>query len=262
MKPKRLVSLLGMTSYLALLSLYLGGCGTAPKPVYPDGSARTPANDPQRIQAFQERVTQDRALLSENNLLKAQVDALRDKLNEMTTIVRDALLLPPAQPQPLKPSAPAASPAPGGVTLPAPSAPAAGVLQPAPANTNTLPAQSVEPTKAGVVLRVFHPFARTDFMPSDELAQLLRAQMRQAESIEVRGMTDSFVINPVDRMIALERAVKARSWLVAQGAAPGKIRTRYFSAGNFLAENRTAEGRALNRRVEVELRSQQLASAQ
>jgi outer membrane protein OmpA-like peptidoglycan-associated protein len=258
MKLKHIVSLLGLTSYLALLSLYLGGCGTAPKPVYPDGSARTPANDPQRVQALQERVSQDRALLSENNLLKAQVDALRDKLNEMTTIVREALLLPPPQPQPLKPTAPSVSPPPAGTLPTAPALPAAGPA--APAGVSALPAPSVQPIATGIVFRVFHPFARTEFTPSDELARLLREQLQVAQSIEVRGMTDSFVINPVDRMIALERAVNARNWLLAQGAEPSKIRTRYFSAGNFLTENRTADGRALNRRVEVELRGQQLAA--
>jgi OmpA family len=223
-------------------AVLLSACSSPPKPAVPDGSGRVMANDPSRVQALQDRVSQDRVLLTENNLLKAQVEILSFKLNEMVTIVREALLLPP--PAVAKPVAP-----PPGVvpqTLPG---------TPRPISMSDLPNNTVQVTSSGVVIRVFHPWAKTDFQPTDEVAQALRANTRDARTIEVRGMTDSPTINPVDRLIAMERAEKARNWLIQNGVDSAKIRTRYFSAGNFLSDNKTEQGRALNRRVEVDART-------
>jgi outer membrane protein OmpA-like peptidoglycan-associated protein len=110
-------------------------------------------------------------------------------------------------------------------------------------------------TASGVVIRVFHPWAKTEFEPNDAVAQALRDSTRSARTIEVRGMTDSPTVNAVDRIIATERADKARNWLIQNGVESTKIRTKYFSAGNFIAENKTEQGRALNRRVEIDARN-------
>jgi outer membrane protein OmpA-like peptidoglycan-associated protein len=113
-------------------------------------------------------------------------------------------------------------------------------------------------TTAGAVIRVFYPFARTEFEPSEQVAQALRTSARDAESIEVRGYTDGNVPNVADRRIAIQRADRARAWLVSIGVDPSKVHTRYFTAGNFLAENETAAGRSMNRRVEIDVHSQAL----
>jgi hypothetical protein len=218
----------------SVVLLSLAACGSPVKPVNPDGGSRVPANDPARVQALQERVALDRALLSENNLLKAQVTVLQQKLIEMTGIVRDSLALPP--PAPAKPPAPVVAP-----ERPQSAAPQLG-------------SHAFKAMPNGVMIRVFHPFAKTDFEPSEATAQAIRDNARQAVSIEVRGMTDSPSINAVDKMIAIERAEKARSWLIQNGVSASKIRTRYYSAGQFIADNRTEEGRALNRRVELDMR--------
>lgn len=255
MKVKRAMSLGGLTVCMVGAVLTLGGCSSVPKPAEADGSSRVPANDPERVQSLQQRVAADRALLTENNLLRAQVDVLQQKLTEMTNIVREALLLPPAA------SSPQAAPAP---LTPAPAAP---VAQPsrqsmvAPA-LPTLPLHAYSTNASGVVIRVFHPFARTEFEPSEEVAHALRAGARGAERIEVRGHTDSTAVNPIDKLIAIERAEKARTWLINNGADAAKIRTRYFTAGHFLTENRTEQGRSLNRRVEIDIRNPQLNSSQ
>ena len=222
-------------------------CSSPPKPAVPDGSSRVQVNDPSRVQAFQERTAQDRALLTENNLLKAQIQVLNLKLNEMVTIVREALVLPaPAAPAAAMPVNPV-SPPPGPVPQQVP-----GSLKPVAANA--MPEHSFKVTSGGFVIRVFHPWAKTDFEPSDAVARALRQNTLGARTIEVRGMTDSPVANPMDRMIAMERAEKARNWLIANGADASNIRTRYFSAGHFMSENKTEQGRSLNRRVEVDFR--------
>lgn len=221
---------------ISAVVVLLAACGSPPKPVIPDGGSRVPANDPVRVQALQDRTASDRVLLSENNLLKAQVTVLQQKLNEMTTIVRDALVLPPPMPTPVKPPDPVAAPA--ALKSAAPQ----------------LLLHAFKQTSDGVVIRVFHPFAKTDFEPGELTAKALRDGARYASSIEVRGMTDSPVVNPIDKRIAKKRAEKARIWLVENGVNPSLIRVRYFSAGQFIADNSTESGRALNRRVEVDIR--------
>ncbi len=221
---------------ISAVVVLLAACGSPPKPVIPDGGSRVPANDPVRVQALQDRTVSDRVLLSENNLLKAQVTVLQQKLNEMTTIVRDALVLPPPMPTPVKPPDPVAAPA--ALKSAAPQ----------------LLLHAFKQTSDGVVIRVFHPFAKTDFEPGELTAKALRDGARNASSIEVRGMTDSSVMNPIDKRIAKKRAEKARIWLVENGVNPSLIRVRYFSAGQFIADNSTESGRALNRRVEVDIR--------
>jgi outer membrane protein OmpA-like peptidoglycan-associated protein len=223
-------------------AVLLAACSSTPKPHTPDGSNRVNANDPSRVQALQDRVAQDRVLLTENNLLKAQVEVLNLKLNEMVTIVREALVLPP--PAPVKQVAPSAVNEPQATPIKSSGIP---VID--------LPSNAYKVTSSGVVIRVFHPFAKTDFEPSEGTAQALRETTRSARTIEVRGMTDSPVVNSIDRLIAIERAEKARNWLIQNGVDSAKIRTKYFSAGNFISDNKTEQGRALNRRVEVDVRN-------
>lgn len=243
MKIKRAMSLAGFSLCVVGAAVQMGGCSSVPKPAEADGSSRVPANDATRVQTLQQRVNADRQLLSDNNLLRAQVDVLQAKLNEMTAIVREVLTLPPApRPQPV----PAPVPTP-------PEAPARSMAAP------DLPALAYTTNSSGVVIRVFHPFARTEFEPSEQVAQALRSSVRGAEQIEVSGHTDSNVVNPIDKLIAIERAEKARTWLINNGAEAAKIRTKYFTAGNFLVENRTPQGRSVNRRVEIDIRNQQLA---
>jgi OmpA family len=231
--------------FLVCTAVFLAACSSTPtKPAMPDGGSRVAANDPERVKALQDRVATDRALLSENNLLKAQVTVLQLKLNEMTSIVREALVLPPA---------PAAVPAPAAPPAVAPMVPQS--------TAPSLPSHAFKQTPDGVVIRVFHPFAKTDFEPSEIAAQTLRQSARNAQSIEVRGMTDSPVVNNIDKMIAIERAEKARIWLIDNGVSASKIRVRYFSAGQFLADNRTEAGRALNRRVEVDIRKSAMVAS-
>lgn len=247
MRTQRALSVAGCSLCIATAALLMGGCSSVPTPAEADGSSRVPANDPERVQALQQRVHADRALLTENNLLRAQVDALQAKLAEMTTIVRDALMLPPAAKAP--------------TSLAPNSVPLASALAPQAMAVPGLPTYVYSAHAAGVVIRVFHPFAHTAFEPSEQVTQALRASVRGADLIEVRGYTDSNVLNPHDQQIAIARAEKARHWLIDNGADPARIHTQHFAAGHFLTDNRSPQGRSLNRRVEVDIRSQQLAGS-
>jgi outer membrane protein OmpA-like peptidoglycan-associated protein len=239
----------GRFSLIALASL-LVSCSSVPKPAVPDGSARKPVNDTARLTAFKESVAQDRTTLTENNLLRAHVDMLRAQIDELRTIVREALLLPPAAPV----NAPAAS----GPVAPLVVKPAAQTNsfepQAGPALVDALPSHVFETSSTGVVIRVFHGFAQTQFKPNEQVAMLLKHYSTSADAILIRAMTDSAVINPGDRAVASARAARAFNWLVSNGTKPSRIRSEYFTAGHFLVDNSSRDGRALNRRVEIEFR--------
>ncbi|RZI60595.1 MAG: hypothetical protein EOP14_00525 [Pseudomonas sp.] len=252
MKIEHAIKLVGFSLCLAGSVAQMSGCSSVPKPAEADGSSRVPANDPTRVQAFQQQVTQDREMLTENNLLKAQLATMQQKLSELTTVLREAVLLPQASPRP--PVAPTITPSQIPQSAPAPATSGSQqskVVAP-------LPQHAYRTTQFGVVIRVFHPFARTDFEPTEAAAQALRVKVRGAEAIEVRGYTDSNVVNPIDKLIAIERAQKARTWLINNGAEPAVITTKSFTAGQFMADNRTQQGRSLNRRVEIDIRNPKL----
>lgn len=119
--------------------------------------------------------------------------------------------------------------------------------------------QNLVTEAASVTLRVKFGFASIDFKPSDDLARVLVPAAKSADRINLRGFTDSTVINEENKRIALARAHAARRYLIAQGVGAKKIRTLYNSAGGFVANNNTSEGRAKNRRVEIELMNTKLA---
>ena len=82
----------------------------------------------------------------------------------------------------------------------------------------------------------------------------LGAAARAANRIYLHGHTDAFVASSQGTDLAIRRAVSVRQLLVAQAVNPARIRLFYRGAGNFLANNSMAAGKAQNRRVEIELR--------
>ena len=50
-----------------------------------------------------------------------------------------------------------------------------------------------------------------------------------------------------------DRAAAVRDYLVAAGVDPARIRATYQPAGDHVADNVSAGGRGLNRRVEIEM---------
>ncbi len=77
---------------------------------------------------------------------------------------------------------------------------------------------------------------------------------RSANRIYLHGHTDDFVASESGTELAIRRAVEVRRLLITLSVEPQRIRLFYRGAGNFVANNSTPEGRAFNRRVEIELR--------
>lgn len=252
------VPLIKSTARLPLLTVLaaavlLASCASPPVPVVPDGSSRVTVNDPARIAAIQQKVTEDRTALTESNVIKAQFDDMRNQINAMRDLLRSALSLPPL-------AAPVAAPAPP-VFLEQKNKGKPGV-PPSPdaqeITTSGMPARSYEIVEGGAVVRVFYAYGKTQFSPTDEVSRILLESAKTAKSIEIRGLTDNNKVNNADREIARARAVNAWRWLVARGVDPVVILTRYQSAGNYLVANNTPAGRAMNRRAEIEMRGDAL----
>ncbi len=89
-------------------------------------------------------------------------------------------------------------------------------------------------------------------IPPDVTAALVE-DAKASPLILLRGRTDGASDAPAESRIARERAAAVRDYLVAAGVDPARIRATYQPAGDHVADNASASGRGLNRRVEIEL---------
>lgn len=113
-------------------------------------------------------------------------------------------------------------------------------------------AESRMVTAAAAIVRINFPTSGTTFKPNNEIARILIASGKSAEWVNIHGRTDSKIAGDLDAKIALARALAARTFLVDNGVSPDKIRVFSRADGEFVAPNSTKEGRALNRRVDIE----------
>lgn len=89
-------------------------------------------------------------------------------------------------------------------------------------------------------------------IPPDAAAALIEAA-KAAPLVLLRGRTDGSSDAPAESRIARDRAAAVRDHLVAAGVDPARIRATYQPTGDHVADNASAGGRSLNRRVEIEL---------
>ncbi len=69
--------------------------------------------------------------------------------------------------------------------------------------------------------------------------------------VEIRGHTDSIGSKKANQKLSQERAESVKEYLVARGIDPSRLRAVGFGEEDPIADNKSAEGRALNRRVEL-----------
>jgi OOP family OmpA-OmpF porin len=73
------------------------------------------------------------------------------------------------------------------------------------------------------------------------------------EVIIIVGHTDSTGNAAANQRLSVQRAEAAKAYLVSKGIERNRIYTEGKGATQPVADNRTAEGRAKNRRIEVEV---------
>ena len=106
---------------------------------------------------------------------------------------------------------------------------------------------------ATAIIHVNFAPGQTAFKPGEAVKRVLASAAKLADHVILHGRTDARVAGPHDAGIALGRALSARKYLVENGVEADKITVNSRADGDFVAPGGTKEGRALNRRVEIEL---------
>ncbi len=143
--------------------------------------------------------------------------------------------------------APAPAPAPQAAPAPAP-APRAAAPAPAPA-----PAAAAKVTYAA---DAFFDFDKSVLKPEgkaklDDLVGKVKAI--SLEVIIAVGHTDSVGTDAYNQKLSVRRAEAVKAYLVSKGIEKNRIYTEGKGEKQPVADNRTKEGRAKNRRVEIEV---------
>ncbi len=154
---------------------------------------------------------------------------------DKSALPREVCEPPPPPPPPAPRAAPPAPPAPP----PPPPAPAAPAVEKV-----TLQADALFDFDKYVV----KPEAREKL---DELVSKLAGV--QLEVIIATGHTDSIGTDEYNDKLSVRRAEAIKAYLVGKGIEPNRIYTEGKGKRQPVADNKTAEGRAKNRRVEIEV---------
>lgn len=135
-----------------------------------------------------------------------------------------------------------------------PETPEPRAAQPAPA---PMPTPTPSPVAERIVLRgVNFDFDKSAIRPDaavilDEAIRILadRSEVR----LRVEGHTDWTGTDAYNQGLSERRASSVRDYLVAHGIDAGRLTTAGFGESQPIATNETREGRALNRRVELNI---------
>ena len=107
--------------------------------------------------------------------------------------------------------------------------------------------------QANRVVTVRFDFGSTRVVIPPDVTETLVEDAKASPLVMLRGRTDGSSDAPAESRIARDRAAAVRDYLVAAGVDPARIRATYQPAGDHVADNASAGGRGLNRRVEIEL---------
>ena len=145
----------------------------------------------------------------------------------------------------------AAAPAPAPAAAPAPAPAAAPARAPAPA-----PAPAPAATKVTYAADAFFDFDKAVLKPEgkaklDDLAG--KVQGINLEVVIAVGHTDSTGAAAYNQSLSVRRAEAVKAYLVSKGIESNRIYTEGKGLTQPVADNATREGRAKNRRVEIEV---------
>jgi OOP family OmpA-OmpF porin len=143
-------------------------------------------------------------------------------------------------------------PAPAPVVAPAP--PPAPVAQPAPAAPVVAPQPTTE--KVTFAADAFFDFNKSTLKPEGKakLDDLVSKMGGIAlEVIIAVGHTDSVGGDAYNQKLSVQRSEAVKAYLVGKGVEKNRVYTEGKGKKQPVADNKTAEGRAKNRRVEIEV---------
>jgi OmpA-OmpF porin, OOP family len=147
-----------------------------------------------------------------------------------------------------------------GALVAAAPAPAPAVAAPAPAPAQAAkPAPAPQPpaaTKVTYAADAFFDFDKAVLKPEgkaklDDLVQKVKGI--NLEVIIAVGHTDSIGTVKYNQRLSVRRAEAVKAYLVSKGIEKNRVYTEGKGESQPVADNKTAEGRAKNRRVEIEV---------
>jgi OOP family OmpA-OmpF porin len=162
----------------------------------------------------------------------------------------DGALVPPPPPAPRAAPAPAPAPAPAVAPRAAP-APA-----PAPAPRAAPAPQPPAATKVTYAADAFFDFNKAVIKAEgkaklDDLVDKVKGV--NLEVIIAVGHTDAVGADAYNQALSVKRAEAVKAYLVSKGIEKNRVYTEGKGEKQPVADNKTAEGRAKNRRVEIEV---------
>jgi outer membrane protein OmpA-like peptidoglycan-associated protein len=120
------------------------------------------------------------------------------------------------------------------------------------------PPPAPKPVERTIILdNVLFDFDKTAVKPDgakilDRLIVFLKENADK--KVELEGHTDSVGTDQYNQSLSEKRAVSVKDYLTKRGVAASRIATKGFGESKPIADNKTAEGRAKNRRVEIKVR--------
>jgi OOP family OmpA-OmpF porin len=98
-------------------------------------------------------------------------------------------------------------------------------------------------------------FARASIRPEDRdaiLADVGKMKGVTWQTVTAAGYTDAVGSAAYNARLSAQRALTVKNYLVGKGLLPAMIKTEAKASGAPIADNETPEGRAKNRRTEIE----------
>lgn len=116
-------------------------------------------------------------------------------------------------------------------------------------------------TLSGSILFASNKFAllNTAKTKLDQVAEALKAQAAEKRMV-VEGHTDSQGSDRINQPLSLNRATAVRDYLVSRGVESDRISAVGMGSSQPLVDNRSAENRANNRRVEIIIQPSQVSA--
>jgi len=154
--------------------------------------------------------------------------------------------------------APATMAAPAPMPAPAPAGPPTAAPAPAPAAAPVAPAVIAAPTSEKVTFAAdaFFDFDKSVLKPEgraklDDLTSKMSGL--NLEVIIAVGHTDSVGSDSYNQRLSIRRSEAVKAYLVSKGVEKNRVYTEGKGEKQPVADNKTSEGRAKNRRVEIEV---------
>jgi len=118
------------------------------------------------------------------------------------------------------------------------------------------PSKTTATAEKWVLIGVNFDFNKSKLLPESYpiLYDAAKTLLRNPDmKVEIQGYTDNVGSESYNKKLGQKRADAVKEYLVSKGVAANRLSTTSFGEGNPVADNKTADGRAMNRRIEFKV---------